>query len=133
MSANNENSVQERVFPHSIVSLRSNGIIHVVFRDLITIGYKESKEINDAIGKLGKGKRMRVLMESAINTNFEKEAREFSAGEEGQRYTLADAFIATSTAQSIFVNFYLKINRPPNPSKCFSDMDSAVQWLLSIK
>jgi hypothetical protein len=83
MSANNENSVQERVFPHSIVSLRSNGIIHVVFRDLITIGYKESKEINDAIGKLGKGKRMRVLMESAINTNFEKEAREFSQEKKG--------------------------------------------------
>jgi hypothetical protein len=131
MSAN-VHIVQEKVFPHSTVSLRSDGIVHIVFIDLVTIGYRESKEINDTIGEFGGGQRMPVLMESALNTNFEREAREFSAGPEGQQYTLADAFVARSTAQSIFVNFYLKINRPPNPSKCFADADSAVKWLLSF-
>lgn len=124
--------VQKKVFPHCTISLRSDGIVHIVFLDLVTIGYKESKEINDIIGEFGGGRRMPVLMESALNTNFEREAREFSAGPEGQRFTLADAFVARSTAQSIFVNFYLKINRPANPSKCFADSESAVAWLLSF-
>lgn len=132
MSGNTSHIVREKIFSHSTISLRQDGIIHIQFNDLVTIGLKESREINDTIGEFGSGKKMRVLMESALNTNFEKEAREFSASEEGHRYTLADALIAKSTAQSIFINFYLKINRPVGPTKSFTTLNAATDWLLAL-
>ena len=42
-------------------------------------------------------------------THFSSEAREFSAGEEGMRYTKADALIAKNLAQMILISFYLKL------------------------
>ncbi len=125
--------LSQKFFSHSTVSLRADAIIHVEFVDFAKIGLNECREVNDTIGEFGNYTKVCVLMEAATNTHFEKEAREFSAGEEGMKYTLADAILVQSIAQSIFVNLYLKINKPPQPSRCFHKLEDATNWLLSLK
>ncbi|HEY1037941.1 MAG TPA: hypothetical protein VGF30_00970 [Bacteroidia bacterium] len=124
--------LKQRHFPHSTVSLREDGIVHVEFTDFAKIGTNECREVNNTIGEFGNEQKTLVLMETATNTQFDKEAREFSASPEGMRYTKADAFVVHSTAQSMLVNFYLKINKPPQPSRSFHKREDAIKWLLSI-
>ncbi len=102
-----------------------------VFGNII-IARKEAKAVNDAIGMLSEGKECLVLMVADEVTQFDKSASEFSASEEGLLYTIADAFVVKSLAQKILASFYLKFNKPPKPSKIFTNEKAALEWLLSF-
>ena len=72
-------------------------------------------------------------MVAGADTVFEPESRAFSASEEGLKYTMADAMVFNSMAHRLMANFYLKFNKPSRPSKAFTSIESAREWLLSIK
>ena len=101
--------------------------------DNATIGFEECRLLNNAIGELSDFKESLVLMVPNNGTHFTAESRTFSASEEGLRYTIADAMIAKNLAQKLIVSFYLKLNKPPKPSKAFSNEEEAINWLLSLK
>lgn len=115
------------------VELLENGVIRVEFFDKQSIGEEESREINNAIGRLSDGKPARIMMVPQPNTVFDHGAREFSASDEGLQYTIGDAMITTSLAHKILVSFYLKFNKPKKPSKAFDNEEDAMTWLLSLK
>ena len=99
----------------------------------LVIGVKEAREINDTIGLLSENKETLVLMLADELTQFDSEAREFSASREGTRYTIADAIVVKNLAQRLLADFYLKFNKPKKPSKIFSTEKEAVLWLFSLK
>lgn len=115
------------------IELLGNGIIRVEFFNSRSIGEEECRTINNNIGILSKGRPARVLMVTQTDTVFETDAREFSASEEGLRYTIGDALVAYSLAHKILINFYLKFNKPRKPSKAFTNEADAIQWLLSLQ
>jgi hypothetical protein len=96
------------------------------------IGLPEARQINDLIGVLSGGRETRVLMVADEVTQFEGSAREFSASEEGTRYTRGDAFVVKNTAQRLLVSFYLSFNKPKKPSKLFNNETDAFSWLYSL-
>ena len=96
------------------------------------IALDESKKINDAIGTLSKGTECFVLMVADEFTQFDRSAADFSASEEGLRYTIADALVVKSLSHKILANFYLKFNKPAKPTKIFTNEPEAVKWLFSL-
>jgi hypothetical protein len=98
----------------------------------VLISAKEAKVMNDLIGVLSEGKEIPVLMIADEITQFDASARDFSASEEGTRYTVADAMVVKNIAQRLLASFYLSFNKPKKPSKMFSSEEEAIKWLYSI-
>jgi hypothetical protein len=125
--------LQEISFSHSSVQLLSSKIVRIEIFGKHSIGKKEAKEMNDAIGILSKGKEILVLMLADEMAQFNKEAMNFSASDEGLRYTIGDAMVVKSTSQRITANLYLRIAKPRKPSKIFNSEQEAVKWLLALE
>jgi len=125
--------IQEIKFSHSKVQLLDSKLVRIEISGMSTIGLKEAKEMNDAIGILTKGKETLVLMLADEMTQFDKEAMDFSASDEGLLYTIADAMVVKSTAQRITANLYLRISRPRKPSRIFNSEKDAVKWLYALE
>jgi hypothetical protein len=114
------------------IQLLPNKIVRVEMFDDVIIGLKECRGINRAIGELSEGKEAPVLMVPGHHTHFLPESRDFSASPEGQMFTMGDALVVSNLGQRILMQFYLKFNRPPKPSKAFDTEDHAIEWLLSL-
>ena len=81
------------------IILRSDGIIHFSVMGNISITVKDAKEMVDAAGQIGGEKKYPILISAGKYTLAEKEAREFAAGTDGNKYTIAGAFVVKSLAQ----------------------------------
>ena len=112
--------MREIILDYAKVQLYESNIVRIEIFGNIIIGRKEAKAVNDSIGVLSEGKEILVLIVADEVTQFDKSANEFSASEEGLRFTIADALVVKSLAQKILANFYLKFNKPAKPSKIFT-------------
>jgi hypothetical protein len=112
---------------------RKDGIIQLQIYD----GYYG--ELADGINivetfKLLKGtEKCLVLIISADNASFSKEAREFVASEETSKIVMADAFVLSSLSLKILMNGYLKFNKPNRPTRFFNAEQGAIAWLNEIR
>lgn len=61
-----------------------------------------------------------------------KEARDYLA-EEGTTGLIAGALVMKSIYSTFIGNFFLKLTKPPFPSKIFTDVNEAVKWLEQYK
>lgn len=52
---------------------------------------------------------------------------------EGNELVLASAMIVTNPMLKMTANFYIMVNRPKNPTKLFTDRESALEWLSQFK
>ena len=125
--------IQEIKFSHSKVQLFEPKLVRIEILASTPIGKKEAKEMNDALGVLSKGKEILVLMLAEEMAQFDKEAMNFSASDEGMLYTIGDALVVKSTAQRIAANLYLQLSKPKKPSKVFNSEKDAVKWLFSLE
>ncbi|MBA2610589.1 MAG: hypothetical protein H0U95_01370 [Bacteroidetes bacterium] len=124
--------IQEIILDHAKVQLFESNLVRIeIFSDHI-IALDESRQINDALGILSKGKQALVLMVAEEFAQFERSATDFSASDEGLRYTIADALVVKSLSHKILANFYLKFNKPAKPTKIFTNEVDAVKWLFSL-
>ena len=83
----------------------------------------------DAAGLIGDGKKYPILIVAGKYTLADKEVRDFAAGEYGNKYTIAAAFVIKSLAQKILGNAYLKVNKPLTPTALFDSEEKAIAWL----
>jgi hypothetical protein len=124
---------QQIVFNHSQVQLVDAKLVRIEIFGNSPIGLKEAKEMNEAVGILSKGKEILVLMIADEVAQFNKEAMDFSASEQGLMYSKAEAMVVKSMAQRITANLYLKLVKPKKPSKIFNSEKDAAGWLFSLE
>ena len=108
------------------------GILHIYLKAGSEIKLSDAGLIVEAMGKLGEGKKLPVLIDAGEFTSIDKEVRIFSASEESNIYTLADAIAYYSLAQKLVADFYVKYNKPAVPTKVFANKDEAVDWLKTF-
>jgi hypothetical protein len=113
----------------SEIMLRSDGIIHFYIKTNVNLTGNDAKEMVDAAGKVGNNKKYPVLISAGKYALAEKEAREFAASEEGNKYTIAGAIVVKSLAQKLLGNAYLKVNKPVTPTALFDNEENAIKWL----
>ena len=61
-----------------------------------------------------------------------KEARDYMANE-GNELVLASAMMVSSPVLRMMANFYIMVNKPKNPTRMFTDEESAHEWLSLFK
>lgn len=116
----------------TVVSLRDDGILHVHLKESAHITLTDAQETLKAMRVVGNGRKYPVLIDSGEFVIIDPEVRVFSASEEGNIYTIADAIAYHSLPQKLSANFYMAFNKPVVPTRTFSDKAEAIEWLYSF-
>lgn len=117
---------------HSELFLRKDGVVQMNAKEhYFTL--KDIKEIIDVQGKITNGKRLALLVVVSEFANLDSEAREIMATKESTQYSIVEAYVIHSLSQKLLANFYMKVNKPNVPTKFFTNIDSAEEWLKSYR
>jgi len=115
------------------VSLKDNGIVTVEWNEGITIVTLDHLiELKTSLKKIGEGKKLPLLL--IFNKEFielSKEGREYISTNVSSEYTLANAIVLNNLAKRLLFNIVLKVSKPPVPTKSFSAIEDAEEWLLA--
>ncbi len=114
------------------VTLMKEGILHIHLKAHSEITLNDAVFAVEEMGKLANGKKRPVFIDAGEFCTIDKEARIFSASEESNIYTLADAIAYNNLGQKLIANFYLKQNNPSVPTKVFSETEEAIKWLKTF-
>ena len=109
-----------------------NHILIKVFEDQ-ELELSDVKEINSAKREIAAGKLNTVIFIPGKFGAITKAAREFSASEEACHNTIAKAIVTNSISGKLIANFFIKINKPLSPTKLFSSLTEAINWLNSMR
>jgi hypothetical protein len=114
------------------VTLLQEGILHIHLKDHADINLNDAVATVVEMGKLSHGKKMPVFIDAGEFCTVDNEVRIFSASEESNIYTLADAIAYNNLGQKLIANFYLNQNHPRVPTKVFSEKEEAIKWLKTF-
>ncbi len=96
---------------------------------------QDARNICEAIYKVCDGKPHKIITDtSAVSGHVGIGAREEIRDNKKMRAVRqAEAFVVKSLSTTLIANFYVKFNKPPNPTRVFSEMESAKKWLRSLE
>lgn len=100
----------------------------------IEIDLSIAKELVDSRLDFTNGLPHYVVIDFTNVKSVTKEARDYmNSPEGGLKGILGGAFLSNSVVSNVFVNLYLKINKPSVPAKFFTSREDALGWLKKIK
>lgn len=103
------------------------------YKTLKEIKLNHVKEIVKIVGELGNGEKIPVFVMTFDFIYIHSEAKAYSASEEGEKYSLANAVLIDNLAKALVFNFYLKFNKPTVPTKAFRNIEDGLAWLNIFK
>jgi hypothetical protein len=118
----------ETDFEFATITLRNDGIVEFVQKPGV-INLSKVKECHAAMDALQVEQPFLLLVIVPSGASATKEAREYAAQESIRNRIKAQAIVLDNVATRIMANFYMKINRPRQPIKIFSDKKQAITWL----
>jgi hypothetical protein len=116
----------------AIVHLRSDGILHITFKEETEIDVALQDQMILIYRELCGDKKRPFLYSGIGDVSITKEGREYSRQLEDVFPASAAAVIADNIAYKLIANFYLKVNKPKTPYKVFNDISSAEEWLKTF-
>lgn len=109
----------------------ANGILIGKYKTGLVITIDIAKQIAKDRIKISGEKSYPLLIDGSGLKSIDREAREYFASEEGQKYITAAAFLAGSRFTAIIGNFFLKVTlaKLNFPVRLFYDERKAKLWL----
>jgi hypothetical protein len=110
--------------------------------DILFFKYATKLEIDLSIAKeiiasrldYTNNRPMFTLIDFSNVKSTTKEARDYMNDPEGGlKGILGGAFLSNNAVATLFINLYLKINKPSVPAKFFTNREEALDWLMTIK
>lgn len=115
---------------HSLNMLDEQTVV-VQYCDAVKIGHDDMRELLDKLYAFTGKKPLKRLIVVTKNSSIDMPAR-LLLQEENKRNKgsiIAEAVVVNSLAQKMAVNFYLKFIKDSYPSKFFTDVRKAEEWL----
>lgn len=109
-----------------------DGILHCTFTGKLHMDLTVAKSCVEDRILFSKGISYPVLIDMRNLRSVTKEAREYMAGK-GAELITAGALLINSSLTRILGNIFLQINKPPRPSRLFSDKEEAKAWLKQFR
>ena len=115
----------------AIISYNSiERIVYMKILDGAEIELENAIQNQEAVKQLTNDEKHLLVVDArSIDVYVSKEARAFSAERKASDPCIAKAFIVNSTANRLIGNFYINFNKPNVPTKLFSTVEKAVEWL----
>jgi hypothetical protein len=109
--------------------------IEVRYKSAVKVNLDDMREILNYIYAFTQNKRVKRLIVITKDSTMELPARLLLQQENKDRKDLivAEAVVVTSLTQKMTTNFYLKFIKDSYPSKFFTDVDKALDWLNKQK
>jgi hypothetical protein len=111
-----------------IYRLYENNIFHVIVKEGEKVTMEMVNEGYAFLENYGSG-RFYNIYEFKSFADVDPDVREWSSSEIDVKYTVVDAIVINSIGQKILADFYLKINKPKQPTKIFTSIDKAIEWV----
>jgi len=94
-----------------------------------------ARELCDAIVGVCDGTPRKFLTDSSdVEGHVSIGAREIIRNHAGMIVVRqAEAFVVNSLPTRLIANFYMKFNKPPNPTKIFNTVEKAEEWLHGVQ
>ena len=108
----------------------TRGFVHAVMRVGCEMALADAKENVAAIFELGGRTRSRVLVDMRGVRSQSREARQYFAGAEAEKATLAVALLIGSPVSRVLANVFLRLNPQRIPTALFTDEAAAIAWLM---
>lgn len=125
------NEVETIETPMLYVAFRPDGITYVKPVPMHHSTLADSIESFEMIKKVNKGKPALILNDfrDSRNISVDKEARDYTANPEVAKNIRAFAVLVLSPSGKAFGNLWMKLSKPPYPTRLFRMEDDAVAWL----
>jgi len=114
---------------------RKEGIVYCEYKPNLYIDMKVAKLTVESRQIGTDGEDLPVFVDVRNLRRVEEDARKFLASDEAAVNIKALAIIKAGFVVNLFANWYLRIDRPPFPTKLFtgSQLEMAVRWLELFK
>ncbi len=124
--------MKKTTLKNSTIEQLSANLVLVVLNDNATIEIEDIIEIKAANKKITNGENYGVIIDSGNYTSISNEARSLTASKEMEGKRIAMSVIINNLSQRLLVNFFLKINKPLVPTKSFSNLKEAREWIETV-
>ena len=128
----NEDIIKELQTSTARMRLLSNGIIHYTHFPNADIDVEQHLENHHALIELAGATKRLILHDSSEMLHITFEARQKIRELEPVCPVLARAIVTNSIGIKLFINFYIRMNKPEIRNKIFSNYEDAVNWLLQV-
>ena len=108
------------------------GFVYAVMRQGCEMTLADAQENVATIFEVGGRQRSLVLVDMRGVRSQSREARQYFAGPEAEKATLAVALLIGSPVSRVLANFFLRFSPQRIPTALFTAEDEAVAWLMSI-
>jgi len=111
-----------------------DGILFSSYKINLAIDLERAKKIVEDRLSFTEGRSYLILIDFSNIKSVSKEARDYMNDPDGGlKGILGGAFLSNNVVGTLFINLYIKINRPSTPTRFFTNKDEALQWLRKIK
>ncbi len=115
------------------VWINRDNVVIMYFRAVDHHTLEDAKEVVRAHHEVAGGIRTPVLADiTGVTTGANREAREYYVAEESSQLKTGMAMLVSSPLQRMIGNIFFRMNRPPYPSKLFTDREAAFAWLATL-
>lgn len=111
-----------------ILSINSDGIGQMHFKDNITFDIPEQMEHLKNLIEITNGQKTPFVVTAGENVTITKDARDNAIVIEDDSPVCASAIVVQNLAYKLLAEFYIKIQKPKQPYKIFTNQDSAFEW-----
>ncbi|MDP2386229.1 MAG: hypothetical protein Q8M29_07645 [Bacteroidota bacterium] len=129
----NEDIVKELQTSTARMRLLKNGIVHYTHFPDAEVDVEQHLENHNALIELAGSVKRMILHDSSEMLHITSEARQKIRELESDCPVLARAIVTNSIGIKLFINFYIKMNKPLVKNKIFSNYEDAVNWLLQVR
>lgn len=124
--------LEERSIEAAIVRLRSDGLLHLEFRQLEELTPAHVLEIFNTVEMIGGGKKYPTLITVKKYMQIGEETRRIWADENKNKFSSAEAMILYNMAVKLIGNFFIQYHQPPRPTRMFNSEEKGIEWLYSF-
>ncbi len=115
------------------VQYQEHDIMHYKVKENCLVSMDDVNQCLDILKEFDENKSFRNLYELGKNSKVMEDVKDWASDSEGNMHTIADAIIIRSLAHKLIANTYLKVKRPPKPTKVFTKKEDAIKWLIKQK
>lgn len=117
---------------HTQILMRDDGTVVVEASNRLYTNF-DIKEIHQSIRTINQGQKVLLLLKADQYTSIDQSARQYLSTEEAGKQSIAEAYVIKSLSQRMLLNFLMKVNGTPVPSRFFTSIIEAENWLNAFR
>ncbi len=114
------------------ISIEENEVVFVKMNENAIIEIEEVDELHQSLNELVDHQPYCMLVIPASGNSSSAEARKYAARLKNKK-VIAEAIVVDNLAHRLLANFYIKVNRPRQKVRVFSNVPAGLAWIESIR